>query len=675
MLLPVIGKLFQLAGLLLLVGVPLFWWWLWRPALLEAVRRAGLHPSTADTSGAPKAEDARWLWLLALAGALLTLAGSGVDLFRILSPLTGGLPFEQQVDFTLSFLRQTTAGRAMLVRLPALAAVLVASHLVRPLWSRPLSPGRTRFEPFRWVWVPAVGVLLVTIPLTGHAVTSPTPLLSIMADGLHLAAALLWGGSLVGLSLFPRRGDWDNGSADGGHDLGGEHDLDMAIYAAAFRRMAVLGLAAVMTLVGSGILLAGLYVFGVEAVSPSLYGRSLALKLSLVAVLGAIAAVNRFLWLPRLERLAQAATVGTPPPTGEVSRAEEGIASGNLTHPRGAAQARRAARAVVSGLTKAVRAEAIVLLVVFSLTAVMTQTAPPANPGRLRGSHTWTVQAGPWNLQARLEPQEGHWVVLRVEVTDRETAAPAQLDRVVVSLDMPGHTMALAPRAAVRAGEGIYEVAAPVVMAGPWEARLHLVKDAAEAQAVLPFDVQEAPLNVRSPLQLILMGGWMGILQLVAAMATAAAGLWLMASWLPLRHRPGASSGALSGALFFAGGLLWIVHMAGVPTAYWPNPSEELALSGRLAQEARPLYEQHCAACHGLTGRGDGPQSAGLRTRPADFAVHVTHHTEGEFFWMITHGLPGTDMPPFGSVLTEEERWMLARYVQELGRSAVRQSR
>jgi mono/diheme cytochrome c family protein len=30
------------------------------------------------------------------------------------------------------------------------------------------------------------------------------------------------------------------------------------------------------------------------------------------------------------------------------------------------------------------------------------------------------------------------------------------------------------------------------------------------------------------------------------------------------------------------------------------------------------LYERHCASCHGMEGRGDGPVAASLRTAPAD---------------------------------------------------------
>ena len=33
------------------------------------------------------------------------------------------------------------------------------------------------------------------------------------------------------------------------------------------------------------------------------------------------------------------------------------------------------------------------------------------------------------------------------------------------------------------------------------------------------------------------------------------------------------------------------------------------------------LYRAHCAVCHGLQGKGDGPVGATLRTRPADLTV------------------------------------------------------
>jgi mono/diheme cytochrome c family protein len=37
-----------------------------------------------------------------------------------------------------------------------------------------------------------------------------------------------------------------------------------------------------------------------------------------------------------------------------------------------------------------------------------------------------------------------------------------------------------------------------------------------------------------------------------------------------------------------------------------------------LAEMGAQTYRQHCSACHGLDGRGDGPAAAALKTPPSD---------------------------------------------------------
>lgn len=80
------------------------------------------------------------------------------------------------------------------------------------------------------------------------------------------------------------------------------------------------------------------------------------------------------------------------------------------------------------------------------------------------------------------------------------------------------------------------------------------------------------------------------------------------------------------------------------------------------------LYQQHCAACHGPTGAGDGPAGRGLPRPPADLrAPHTGQHTAGDLFWWIGHGIPRGGMPGFGDRLGEEERWDLVNFVRALG--------
>ncbi len=79
------------------------------------------------------------------------------------------------------------------------------------------------------------------------------------------------------------------------------------------------------------------------------------------------------------------------------------------------------------------------------------------------------------------------------------------------------------------------------------------------------------------------------------------------------------------------------------------------------------LFRAHCASCHGVGGRGDGPGGAGLPRPPADLtAPHTAQHTAGDMFWWLTHGIPAGGMPPFGAVLSEEERWDLINFIRTL---------
>jgi mono/diheme cytochrome c family protein len=42
------------------------------------------------------------------------------------------------------------------------------------------------------------------------------------------------------------------------------------------------------------------------------------------------------------------------------------------------------------------------------------------------------------------------------------------------------------------------------------------------------------------------------------------------------------------------------------------------------------LYRAHCAACHGLQGKGDGPVGAALKTKPADLTA-LAKNNAGSF--------------------------------------------
>jgi mono/diheme cytochrome c family protein len=94
-------------------------------------------------------------------------------------------------------------------------------------------------------------------------------------------------------------------------------------------------------------------------------------------------------------------------------------------------------------------------------------------------------------------------------------------------------------------------------------------------------------------------------------------------------------------------------------TSPFPDSPEMLA-------KGKALYEGKgtCVNCHGQSGGGDGPVAAPLNPSPRSFHHHGfwRHRTEGEIFWVIKHGSPGTSMIGFGDQLTDEEIWAIIQY-------------
>lgn len=87
---------------------------------------------------------------------------------------------------------------------------------------------------------------------------------------------------------------------------------------------------------------------------------------------------------------------------------------------------------------------------------------------------------------------------------------------------------------------------------------------------------------------------------------------------------------------------------------------------GAGARDGAAIYRERCAACHGITGRGDGPAAAALSPPPRDFgaAAFWTARTRAEIERAVRDGRPGTMMQPFRDVLTAEEIEAVAGHVE-----------
>jgi putative copper resistance protein D len=145
------------------------------------------------------------------------------------------------------------------------------------------------------------GAYAALLAWTGHAAADAgiDRYVHLGCDAAHLLAAGAWAGALPGLlALLGRAGD-----------ATGEQGLTLASVAA--RRFSTLGMVAVSALVVTGLVNSWYLVGSFSALFGTGYGRLLLWKLLLVAVMVALAAINRLRLTPRLA-VATAMPIGAP---------------------------------------------------------------------------------------------------------------------------------------------------------------------------------------------------------------------------------------------------------------------------------------------------------------------------------------------------------------------------
>lgn len=124
-------------------------------------------------------------------------------------------------------------------------------------------------------------------------------------------------------------------------------------------------------------------------------------------------------------------------------------------------------------------------------------------------------------------------------------------------------------------------------------------------------------------------------------------------------------------AFMLLAGVLWLTgDEAGAQVAMEPVPPTPVAAQPEAGAR---LYRTHCVQCHGPAGAGDGPAADRVYPRPRDFTLALfkirstpsgSVPTDHDLFRVISEGLPGTSMPPWKKVLSEEERWQLVHHVK-----------
>jgi mono/diheme cytochrome c family protein len=94
-----------------------------------------------------------------------------------------------------------------------------------------------------------------------------------------------------------------------------------------------------------------------------------------------------------------------------------------------------------------------------------------------------------------------------------------------------------------------------------------------------------------------------------------------------------------------------------------PAPQRPTIAPDALAQ-AKSLYQENCASCHGANGAGDGFAAAALARRPID--LQNIQPTSDAATKVIALGIPGTAMSQWYPKLTDAQQRLLADYVRSL---------
>jgi mono/diheme cytochrome c family protein len=103
-------------------------------------------------------------------------------------------------------------------------------------------------------------------------------------------------------------------------------------------------------------------------------------------------------------------------------------------------------------------------------------------------------------------------------------------------------------------------------------------------------------------------------------------------------------------------------------------PTKKIERTADNIKAGEQIYIKRCLPCHGVQGASDGAAAVFLDPRPRDFTKGIIKikttvgdapPTDEDHFRVVTRGVPGTAMPSWKTLLSEEERWQVVFYEQE----------
>lgn len=294
--------------------------------------------------------------------------------------------------------------------------------------------------------IPLVIVALAAPLLVGHTRTTPPAWLMLTADLGHLLAASFWVGGVFGLVREVRRVREPVRQPD---------PAALRALVRTVARFSGFAPVSVVLLAASGLAMGVLIVGSPDALVGSAYGRTLLLKLGIVAAVVAVAAWNRFVLLPRL--------------AGE---------SADRRRP--------------TMLARALRIEAALLIAVVAVTGVLTNLSPGDGPAGRPALVAVPLEAESQGLTVFGILTPGAVGANQVVFTLRYEGEPLLTDQVTVAARLPAQDLGpLQATPVLDPATGEYTAALALPAAGRWQLQISARVDAfTKPTAVIEFPVE-----------------------------------------------------------------------------------------------------------------------------------------------------------------------------------------
>src|SRR5215210_4865448 len=96
------------------------------------------------------------------------------------------------------------------------------------------------------------------------------------------------------------------------------------------------------------------------------------------------------------------------------------------------------------------------------------------------------------------------------------------------------------------------------------------------------------------------------------------------------------------------------------------GPANPFLGNAQAIDHGREIYNQTCTTCHGPDGAaGEMGPALGAPAR------RYAQGTDAQIFEAIKNGIAGTQMPPFGAQMSDDDIWKVAAYIHGLRGTAI----